>query len=293
MDEKTLRVFAKIVDKGSLTAAADALGYTQPAITHMLNNFEQNLGFKVLIRDKKGARLTPDGERIMPAVYDHLYAIDNFKEQVNAVRQRSEQRVSLHTVRNLSIDWLEDVIMRFGIDYPEIKFDLREGNVISPSDMFSDGETNFAIIVNDGSFEMTDEIRHRKLYDDELMVLMPFNHELADLKEFPVEEFSDRWFVTQSGFTGYFFNKYLIERGIRPIEKAHSTNDINLISRVYSGFGLSLRSGKTIESTKHSHIRTVPLEEPVRFSVEIACTDESTASPSAKLFREYVEEHSK
>ncbi|MEE3362970.1 MAG: LysR family transcriptional regulator, partial [Anaerovoracaceae bacterium] len=234
MDEKTLRVFATIVDKGSLTAAADALGYTQPAVTHMLNNFEQNLGFKVLIRDKKGARLTPDGERIMPAVYDHLYAIDNFKEKINAVRQRSEQRVSLHTVRNLSIDWLEDVIMRFGIDYPEIKFDLREGSVAAPGDLLSDGETNFAIVVNDGSFEYSESISRRKLYDDEIMVLMPVNHELAHLDVFPLEEFGGRWFVTQPGLTGYFFNKHLTGRGIVPIEKANSTNDINLISRVYS-----------------------------------------------------------
>ncbi len=47
---------------GSLTAAAERLGYTQSGITRMLNSLEEELGFALFIRGKKGVRLTENGK---------------------------------------------------------------------------------------------------------------------------------------------------------------------------------------------------------------------------------------
>ena len=51
-------------EQGSLTAAAELLGYTQSGLTHMMNSLEKDIGFPVLLRGRQGVRLTPAGERI-------------------------------------------------------------------------------------------------------------------------------------------------------------------------------------------------------------------------------------
>lgn len=56
----------KVVELGSLTRAAEELGCTQSAISHMLNKLEEELGFTVITRSKAGAKLTADGEKSCP-----------------------------------------------------------------------------------------------------------------------------------------------------------------------------------------------------------------------------------
>ena len=66
MDTKKLEALAAAVEHGSFTRAAEALGYTQSGMTHMMNSLERDIGFPVLLRGRAGVRLTPAGERIYP-----------------------------------------------------------------------------------------------------------------------------------------------------------------------------------------------------------------------------------
>ena len=59
MDTKKIRALLTALDTGSLTAAAEELGYTQSGLTHMMNSLEDELGVKLLVRSKGGVRLSP------------------------------------------------------------------------------------------------------------------------------------------------------------------------------------------------------------------------------------------
>ena len=58
-------------ERGSLTAAASALGYTQSGITRMINSLENELGFALFIRQKRGVKLTENGKIMLfePRLY--------------------------------------------------------------------------------------------------------------------------------------------------------------------------------------------------------------------------------
>ena len=63
MDIKKVQALLAAVDRGSLTAAASDLGYTQSGLTHMMNSLEIELGLNLLVRSKSGVRLSPCGGR--------------------------------------------------------------------------------------------------------------------------------------------------------------------------------------------------------------------------------------
>ena len=65
MDTKKLEALAAAVQYGSFTRAAEALGYTQSGMTHMMNSLERDIGFPVLLRGRGGVRLTP-GAHLSP-----------------------------------------------------------------------------------------------------------------------------------------------------------------------------------------------------------------------------------
>ena len=52
MDTKKLEALAAAVQYGSFTRAAEALGYTQSGMTHMMNSLERDIGFPVLLRGR-------------------------------------------------------------------------------------------------------------------------------------------------------------------------------------------------------------------------------------------------
>ena len=72
MDTKKDEVFEKTVELSSLTKAAEELGLTQSGVSHIIAALEEEFGFPLLMRSRTGARLTPEGEKIMPILRDIL-----------------------------------------------------------------------------------------------------------------------------------------------------------------------------------------------------------------------------
>ena len=62
MDDGRLRAVLMAVDRGSFSKAAAELGYTQSAMTHLVNNLEAELGCTLFSRTNRGLILTPEGE---------------------------------------------------------------------------------------------------------------------------------------------------------------------------------------------------------------------------------------
>lgn len=66
MERSLLRTFMEIVSAGSLLAAAERLHISQTAVTVRLQRLEEQLGCALFVRNRRGARLTPEGERFAP-----------------------------------------------------------------------------------------------------------------------------------------------------------------------------------------------------------------------------------
>ena len=74
MDALKCRAFLATAELGSMSAAAESLGYTQSGITRMIRSLEEELGFPLLIREKNGTALTGNGREMLPAIHDIVRA---------------------------------------------------------------------------------------------------------------------------------------------------------------------------------------------------------------------------
>ena len=61
MDVQKLSVLAAIVEAGSMTRAAEQLGYSQAGLTYMMNSLEDEIGLCLLDRSHSGVRLSESG----------------------------------------------------------------------------------------------------------------------------------------------------------------------------------------------------------------------------------------
>ena len=65
MDLNRYKIFLSVADSGSFTAAAAAWNYTPSGVVHLINALEQEFGFPLFVRTRRGVHLTTDGEQLV------------------------------------------------------------------------------------------------------------------------------------------------------------------------------------------------------------------------------------
>lgn len=81
MDDGKLRALLTAVECGSLSKAAAQLGYTQSAMTHLVNKLEAEVGCTLLERDSQGIRLTDAGKQLLPYIQNVICACDTLLQE--------------------------------------------------------------------------------------------------------------------------------------------------------------------------------------------------------------------
>ncbi len=88
-----LQTFVRIVEAGSLSAAASQLGTTQPTVSRRLRALEQALGLRLLQRSTHRMRLTDDGHRLHAHARALLDDWDSLQADLRGARERAEGRL--------------------------------------------------------------------------------------------------------------------------------------------------------------------------------------------------------
>lgn len=81
MDDGKLRALLTAVECGSFSKAAAQLGYTQSAMTHLVNKLEAEVGCTLLERDSQGIRLTDAGKQLLPYIQNVICACDTLLQE--------------------------------------------------------------------------------------------------------------------------------------------------------------------------------------------------------------------
>jgi DNA-binding transcriptional LysR family regulator len=95
MHERELRAFVIIAQIGRMDLAAKELGYSQPAISYQIKCLERALGVRLFMRNPAGARLTMEGEIILPSARAALLLFDNIKSMSRRVPEAAMRPISI------------------------------------------------------------------------------------------------------------------------------------------------------------------------------------------------------
>src|ERR671930_1135614 len=100
LDVKQLRVLKEVAERGSFSAAAEALNYTQPAVSQQIAALERATGAKLVDRMPRGIRLTDAGRALLPhaeAVLARLADAEAELESIGAMRSGRVRLASFPT----------------------------------------------------------------------------------------------------------------------------------------------------------------------------------------------------
>ena len=121
MDIEKLKALKTAVEIGSITQAAEHMGYSQPGLTGMLKRLEQEIGYPLLRRGTKGVRLTEAGEAVMPYI-DRVLESSRALERALADHAPARERIlRIGSYTSISKNWLPQVIRGFSRKYPGVR----------------------------------------------------------------------------------------------------------------------------------------------------------------------------
>jgi DNA-binding transcriptional LysR family regulator len=119
-----LRVFVKVMDRGSFSAAAEELGLTPSAVSKLISRLEDRLGAKLLLRSTRRLALTAEGEAFLARSRRIVADVEEAEAEVTRLRgaPRGLLRVNAGTAFGLHV--LAPSIAEFLARYPEINIEL-------------------------------------------------------------------------------------------------------------------------------------------------------------------------
>ena len=110
LQPQQLRVLVAIRDSGSLTGAAQALGYGVPTIAHHLASLERHFKVQLAERDRRGARLTPLGVALVAEAEEILARLDQAERLVTTQRDLGLTTIRVGTFASIGSQLLPRAI---------------------------------------------------------------------------------------------------------------------------------------------------------------------------------------
>ena len=120
LDLQTVRVVRQVAEHGSLTAAAEALGYSQPAVSQQLRRFEDRTGIALVERVGRGIRLTQSGRVLARHANAVATALEAAAGELAEIRGLRAGRVRLVAFPSASASLVPRLISALGAAHPGV-----------------------------------------------------------------------------------------------------------------------------------------------------------------------------
>ena len=273
---------------GSLTAAAQRLGYTQSGITRMLNSLEEELGFTLFIRGKKGVRLTENGKAMQADFREIVRAQHNAEQHSAEICGIVTGSLTIGCYYSIAAMWMPAVLQDFRSKYPGIHIKMQEGGNLEMTKWLREKSVDCCFCAKQSDTDC-DWV---PLYDDELVVWLPKNHALADAKNFPVKMLETEPFIHTSPGHDTDQDRLLTRLQLKPHTCFTTQDGFTTYNMVEAGAGISFNQ-RLISQKWNQNVAEIPFDPPQYVSLGIAMPLQEEASPAAKKLIECAKQRIK
>lgn len=148
MDLSSLERFRAIVRHGSLTAAAQALGCTQPTLSAMVRRLETHYGSTLLLRTSRGVRPTATGAALTAHVDALMAHVDRIEQHLIGLEHEDVGRFTVGCNDSLGAYFLPAFLPRFTAAFPRIEIELWSAPSADVRQAVIDRTVHFGLSVN-------------------------------------------------------------------------------------------------------------------------------------------------
>ena len=170
-----IEAFAAVARLGSISAAAEELLVSQPAVTARIQGLERSLNSQLLTRSRAGSRLTDAGRTLLPHIERAMAAVRAGRQAVADVLEGSAGRLTIGAAPAVSTYVLPSMLHRFQAEHPMVQLSVRSGHSEEVLEMVLREEVEIGLM---RPIQHPD-ILTVPLYEDPLVLVVPRGHDFA------------------------------------------------------------------------------------------------------------------
>ena len=200
LNVQRLRVLQEVVARGSFSGAADALSYTQSAVSQAIATLEAETGATLLVRDRRGVRPTAAGAALVVHADAILARLQAAEDELAAIRGVRAGRLRMASFPTAGAALMPHAIAAFRAAHPGVELSLAEDEPEQVAPRLRSGELDLALLFEfpgSGS-SLGSGLERRALLDDPLHVVLPATHPLAREPHLRLEQLHDAAWVQTS-----------------------------------------------------------------------------------------------
>jgi DNA-binding transcriptional LysR family regulator len=193
MNFRQLTCFVAVVDEGSFTRAARAIGIAQPSLSQHIRALEEELNGRLIERLPRGIALTPAGRTLLPEARAAVRAVERGRRGARAALALEAGELEIATVLSMAVGLLPRYIKVWHERYPDVGIRLQEFRHRSLlEDAVMQGVADFAIgplpvRAWEGALDV--------ISWEEFVIVVPPSDPLAGRQSIRLEELADREWV--------------------------------------------------------------------------------------------------
>jgi DNA-binding transcriptional LysR family regulator len=199
-DLNQLRVLHHVAERGSFSAAAEALDYTQSAVSKQIAALERETGAVLIERAVRPVRLTDAGSALLrhaEAAFSHLSAAEQELAAITGLRAGT---LRLGTFASAGATLVVPAISAFHAHHPDVKLSLIEADPRESISLVRAGELDLAVIHDYPALSapLDEHLEPAHLLEDPFELVLPKDHPLGKKRRLGLAALSgEHWLFTR------------------------------------------------------------------------------------------------
>jgi DNA-binding transcriptional LysR family regulator len=273
LDVKQLRVLKAVSEHGSFSAAADALTYTQPAVSQQIAALEKHAGATLVNRGSRGVTLTDAGRALVEHAEVVIARLAAAEAELEAIAGVRGGRVRMSSFPTAGASLLPPAVALFTRRHPEVELTFVEQEPEEAVAMLRGAELELALVfeyrgLSQPEFDRLYEgIELRHLIDDPMYVAMPADHPSARKQRVRLGDFADDVWIQNDtrGPCGRLHLAACVGAGFEP-NIGYESDDYNVVQGlIAAGVGVSLLPALSLTNVREDIVvRSLGPRAPTR-----------------------------
>jgi len=236
LEIKHLRMIEEIMRQGGLTAAADSLFVSQPALSRRLAQLEERLGQNVFNRVGKQLQLTPAGKALLRAAESILPELDRTNRTLDRIRSGREGSIRLCTECFTCYHWLPAVVAEFRQRHPGVEIEIHTDETANPQLALLNGRIDLGICSTGAS---DPRLAAQPLFRDQFVAVVPPSHRLAGRRYLKPSDLEPEHLVVYSATGSDAIERFLKPAGVTPRKVSSVSLTSGIIQMVRADLGIA------------------------------------------------------
>lgn len=283
MDIRIMEYYLAVTREGNISAAAQSLHVSQPALSRQIKDLEEELGVTLFERGSRKIKLTEEGMILRRRAEEMVRLMQITESEISQAHNAMSGEIHIGAGESLAFHHLSKIAGDIHKSYPEIRFSITSGDTEDLMDQLNNGLIDVALIFTDYDRSQYQGI-HLPIKDN-LGLMVRKDDPLSSRKKIPVSELKTLPLIIPRAAAGLITSD-------PELADIHIVAVYNLIYNaslfVEDGVGYAIGFDGLLNTTGDSALKFIPLSIQITQPGSVIWKKYEVFSPAVNLFLEQL-----